>query len=411
MCSAEAERQPLSLLRDIELNVLECKVCFERFGSSPARRPCALPCGHAVCRHCASALCRRRGQQAQEAAAAAQLECPFCRRSGPLSQAADCLPLLQLAELLSGAGGGPSAAAPPPPPAGGGGGDRRPELSAIFGGWGRLLNPRGLAVCGRSGAVAVVQDGEQPLGLFERGGRPLPGPGREQPLRYPLDVALAGGGQLLLVTDAGDSSLKVFGWRAAAGGRPELQLSHGGFGLPWGLASASADGAVLLLTDWARGSLLRLTLRLPDGGALLRRESLSERLCRPREVAVCPLHGSIHVVEHLAPGPGRRLSTFDSRGQLLRRMDGLGPGPSLPAGLSAIAVDSQGNVLLADGDRGAVLCVGTVDKADRRTIIESGLVRPVALACTGDGSLIVLDAGDHTWKVYTSPQQEPTVLG
>ncbi|XP_072365790.1 E3 ubiquitin-protein ligase NHLRC1-like [Scyliorhinus torazame] len=401
MCSAEGERQPRSLLRDIELNVLECKVCFERFSSSPARRPCALPCGHAVCRHCASALShRRRAQQAQEEAAAAQLECPFCRRSGPLSQAADCVPLLQLAELLSGAGGEPS------PAAGGGGGGFRPELCAVFGGWGRLLNPRGLAVCGRSGAVAVVQDGEQPLGLFERGGRPLPGPDRgQQQLRYPLDVALAGGGRLLLVTDAGDSSLKVFRW--GAGGRPELAFTRDGFGLPWGLAGGPAGGTVLL-TDWARGSLLRLTLQLPAGG-LLQQESVCERLCGPREVALCPLDGCVHVVEHLAACPGRRrLSTFNSRGQLLRRMDslGLGPGGGLPAGVSAIAVDGRGNVLLADGDSGAVLCVGTVDKAERRTIIDQGLIRPVALACPADDTLIVLDAGDHTWKVYRSRTPE-----
>ncbi|XP_078395396.1 E3 ubiquitin-protein ligase NHLRC1-like [Cetorhinus maximus] len=390
MCSAGGERQPRSLVRDIELNVLECKVCFERFGSSPARRPCALPCGHAVCRHCVSALCRRRGQEA--AAAAGQVECPFCRRLGLLSLAADCLPLLQLAELLAGAGS--------EPPGGG-----RPELTAVFGGWGRLLNPRGLAVCGSSGAVAVVQDGEQGLGLFERGGRPLPGPGPGAGrLRYPLDVAVAGGGRLLVVTDAGDSSVKVFSWR---GGRAELALTHGGFGLPWGLDSGSAERVVL--TDWARGSLLQLTLQLP-GGALLKRESICERLCRPREVAVGRLDGCIHVVEHPPASPGqrtgRRLKTFNSQGQLVRQMDGLGcspPSPSpVPLGVSAIAVDAKGNVLLADGDSGTVLCVGTLDKWQCRTIIDRDLVRPVALACTGDDTLIVLDGGDHTWKVYTT---------
>ncbi|XP_067906292.1 E3 ubiquitin-protein ligase NHLRC1-like [Heterodontus francisci] len=393
MCSARGEGQPGSLVREIELNVLECKVCFERFGSSPPRRPCALPCGHAVCRHCASALCRQPRQGLQPAADG-QLQCPFCRRSGPLSLAADCLPLLQLAELLAGAAAEPT-------------GGRWPELAAVFGGWGLLVNPRGLAVCRSSGAVAVAHDGEQSLRLFERGGRPLLGFGPLEQLRYPLDVALAGGGRLLVVTDAGDSSVKVFA--SQAGGGAALTVIRGGFGLPWGVDAGSAERVAV--TDAGRGSLLLLTLQLP-GGALLSQDSVCERLCCPREVAVSPLDGCIHVVEHLQPRPGQRagrlaavrLKTFNSQRQLIRQVDnfGLTPSSSVPLGISAIAVDSKGNVLLADGDSGTVACVSTLENFQRRTIIDHGLVRPVALAWTGDDTLIVLDAGDHTWKVYTS---------
>ncbi|XP_067857753.1 E3 ubiquitin-protein ligase NHLRC1-like [Heptranchias perlo] len=403
MCSAPGGGEPRSLVREIELNVLECKVCFERYGSSPPRRPCALPCGHAVCRHCASALCRR--QQPADG----QLQCPFCRRTGPLSQAADCLPLLQLAELLGGGGGD----------GGGGGGDaaevaggRWPKLETVFGGWGQLVNPRGLAVCRRSGAVAVAQDGEQRVRLFDRGGRAA-GLGFEsapEHIRYPLDVALAGGGRLLVVTDAGDCSVKVFASGGGSGGAASAVI-RGAFILPWGVdagsSSSSSSPDQVALTDAGRGSLLLLTLQLPSG-ALLSQESVCERLRCPREVAVCPLDGCIHVVEHLRPGA--RLKTFNRRGQLVRQLDSFAlslPGPGsggglVPSGLTAIAVDGQGNVLVADGEGRAVLSLGTLDKAQRRTVIERGLCRPLALACAGDDTLIVLDGGDHTWKVYTT---------
>ncbi|XP_020365496.2 E3 ubiquitin-protein ligase NHLRC1 [Rhincodon typus] len=379
MSDAGSERQPRGLVRDIELHVLECKVCFERFGSSPARRPCSLPCGHAVCRQCAWALCRPEPRR--------QLECPFCRWSGPVSRAADCLPLLQLAELLSSAAAEPLSTGTWPA-----------ELSSVFGGWGELLNPRGLAVCSHSGALAVVQDGEQWLRLLEWGGRPLPGLGPsadERPV-YPLDVAVAGGGQLLVVTDAGDRSVKVFARRP--GGRLELVLTEGGFGLPWGLDCGSAER--LALTDWAQGSLLLLDLQLP-GGASLRRDSVCHGLCHPREVAVSRRDGCIHVVEHPGSRGGRRLKTFNSRGHLVRQLDGLGRSPGAGLGISGIAVDGQGNVLLADGDSGTVVWVSGPDNRQCRTLIERGLVRPVALAWAADHTLMVLDAGDHTLKVYT----------
>ncbi|XP_043575070.1 E3 ubiquitin-protein ligase NHLRC1-like [Chiloscyllium plagiosum] len=394
MSSAGSERQqPRGLIRDIELHVLECKVCFERFGSNPGRRPCGLPCGHAVCWPCAWALSRTA------TAPGGQLECPFCRWSGPVSRAADCLPLLQLAELVSAAAAGAGAAQPLRP------GECPAELRSVFGGWGELLNPRGLAVCSHSGALAVVQDGEQWLRLLERSGGPLPGPGpgpgpsADEPPIYPLDVAVAGGGRLLAVTDAGDRSVKVFA--RGPGGRLQLLLTEGGFGLPWGLDSGS-EPERLALTDWARGSLLLLELQPPGGRASLRRERVCHGLCHPREVAVSRQDGCIHVVEHPGPrGGGRRLKTFNSRGQLLRQVDGLGRSPGAGLGISGIAVDGQGNVLLADGDSGTVLWMGGPDKRQGRSLIERGLVRPVALAWADGHTLMVLDAGDHTLKVYT----------
>uniref|UniRef100_UPI00398F2CB9 E3 ubiquitin-protein ligase NHLRC1-like n=1 Tax=Pristiophorus japonicus TaxID=55135 RepID=UPI00398F2CB9 len=408
MCSAPGEEEPEArgLVREIELNVLECKVCFERYGSSAPRRPCALPCGHAVCRHCAAALCRRPREGREPAAAAAdggQLQCPFCRRSGRLSHAADCLPLLQLAELL-----GDREAADTEAPSAGRHRSRCcwPELAAVFGGWGQLLNPRGLAVCRESGAVAVAHDGEQRVRLYDRAGRSLLGLGPEQ-LRYPLDVALAGGGRLLVVTDAGDASIKVFASRGGAAAA--LTVIRGGFGLPWGVAAASAQQVAV--TDAGHGSLLLLNLQLP-GGALLSQESVCERLCCPREVAVCPLDGCIHVVEHPpgGGGPAVRIKTFNSQRQLVRQIDSFGcsPPPLVPSGVSAIAVDGRGNVLLADGK--AVVCLGTLDNPQGRTLIDWGLARPVALDCVGDDTLVVLDAGDHTWKVYTTTQTpEPSL--
>ncbi|XP_055510636.1 E3 ubiquitin-protein ligase NHLRC1-like [Leucoraja erinacea] len=390
-----------SLLRDIQLNVLECKVCFEIYSDSAERRPCVLPCGHAVCRQCAGALSQ----------GGRQLQCPFCRRCGPPSQAIDCLPLLQLAELLNpvpeGGGGSSNSGSGPCPLT-------QPRLTAVLGGWGKLLNPRALSVCPSSGALAVADDDpRRPLRLWERGEdslKPAAAAAGFSGLLYPLGVALAGGGLLLVVADGGDSSLKVFALGESQ--KPSAKTIQGDFALPWGVAAGPGSDQVAL-TDAQRGTLLLLSLHLPGGG-LLSTETVSEGLQCPREVAVCPLHCCIHVVEHLQPLPPStastssciRLKTFNSRRQLIHQLDSNVFSPArLPAGLSAIAADGRGNVLVADGLGGTVgLVEGITGTLRYRVLIAEGLVRPAGLACTADGELVVLDSGDHTCKIYTAPE-------
>ncbi|XP_078283154.1 E3 ubiquitin-protein ligase NHLRC1-like [Rhinoraja longicauda] len=421
-----------SLLRDIQLNVLECKVCFEIYSGSAARRPCVLPCGHAVCRQCAGALSQRQQQ----------LQCPFCRRCWPASQATtDCLPLLQLAELLL----SPVAVAVPE---GGGSSSNsssnntsssnnnnsssssssnnnrsnnpgqqcplfQPRLKAVLGGWGTLLNPRALAVCPSSRALVVADDGRRRLRLWQRGEdslEPTAAAGRLCGLLYPLGVALAGGGRLLVVADGGDSSLKVFALGLGGTPRTPKTILSDPLALPWGVAAGPGCDQVAL-TDAQRGTLSLLRLHLPGGG-LLSTETVSEGLQCPREVAVCPLHCCIHVVEHLQPlapsaSPRVRLKTFNSRRQLIRQLDSTVFSPArLPAGVSAMAADGRGNVLVADGMGGTVgLVEGIAEGLVRyRVLIAEGLVRPAGLACTADGELVVLDGGDHTCKIYTSPE-------
>ncbi|XP_072880110.1 E3 ubiquitin-protein ligase NHLRC1-like [Hemitrygon akajei] len=376
-----ALRTARSLAQDIRINVLECKVCFEHYGDNTACRPCVLPCGHVVCRHCAQTLTR-----------AGELQCPFCRRCGPSSLAADCLPLLQLAEMLGPEQGGSSGL------------PSQLRLITVYGGWGQLLNPRALAVCPE--LLAVADDSSRPVRLWERGERWLESDVEATGLVYPLGVALAGGGQLLLVTDGGDSSLKVF----ALGQSRKPAVVQDNFGLPWGVAAGLSISQVVL-TDAGRGSLLLLSLRLP-GGALLGTESVCEGLRYPREVAVCPRQGCIHVVEHLLP-PGSsaavRLKTFNSRHQLIRQLDSTGVSPvaRIPAGLSAIAVDADGNVLVADGLDGTVGRVGVPGTRQYSILVDQGLIRPTGLACTADGELMVLDGGDNTWKVYADLSMPP----
>ncbi|XP_042188190.1 E3 ubiquitin-protein ligase NHLRC1 [Callorhinchus milii] len=387
------------LVREIEVNVLECKVCFESYSSG--RRPCSLPCGHAVCRLCLAALSR---------ASRRLLQCPFCRKTWAACLAADCLPLLQLAELVEEEKGqeekeeeeeedmGSSCSQPPAPPASPA---PWPRLScqAVSGGWGQLLNPTGIALCSRSGRVVVAHDGQKRVRVFDpKKGTCLREFGSKEDIRYPLDVAVTQDG-LVLVTDAGDSAVKVF----TPHGRLVMTIRES-LALPWGVDIGPQDQVAVADAELGSLSLLHIDFRTRT---LVRNQRVCSTLRRPREVAICPATGFIHVVEHLRSQPAGStspvcLSTFNNQQQLIYQMDsfrlGLLNTPQL--WVSGITVDGKGNVLIAEANHKAVVCLGNPQAPQYRTIISQGLSFPLGLVCIGDDTLIVLDGGDYSFKVY-----------
>ncbi|XP_061202401.1 E3 ubiquitin-protein ligase NHLRC1 [Neopsephotus bourkii] len=298
-----------------ELGLLECRVCFERYGHGGQRRPRNLPCGHVLCRGCVEALGgpeRRR------------LECPFCRRACSSAETTDCLPLLQLLEVLGPAGTSiPSALG-----RSGGRGAARPGAAGLglrlsLGGWGSLVNPTGVAACRRSGRLAVAHDGKKRIHVFGPGGSCLQQFGERgdagNDIKYPLDVTVTSDGHVV-VTDGGDCSVKAFDFE----GRGVLAVREG-FCLPWGL-DATPDSEVIL-TDAEAGALYRLTADF-KAGKLRKCQMIQSQLISPRGVAVSQTSGAIVVIEHLkAQGPNSsstRVKIFSAEMDLVGQMDSFG---------------------------------------------------------------------------------------
>ncbi|XP_072460033.1 E3 ubiquitin-protein ligase NHLRC1 [Notamacropus eugenii] len=398
--SAEAsDTEPAlrALVREAEVSLLECKVCFEKFGHHKARRPRNLTCGHVICLGCVTALVQPRSRT---------LECPFCRKACKSSETSDCLPLLQFLELL-----GPALRAPP---SGGAGATRAPgdpaakgvpgalSFSHSFGGWGTLINPTAMALCPRSGRVVLVHDGRKRVKVFDPDGVCAHQFGEKgeaaQDVRYPLGVTVTPDGHVV-VTDAGDRSVKAFDFS----GRNKLVVG-GRFSLPWGVQTTPQKEIVV--SDAGAGSLHLLVLDFQKG-ELRRADRLLAHLCSPRALAVSPVSGAIAVTEHLlargACPASTRVKVFSPGLQLLGQVDTFGLSLFIPSKLDATAVtfDHQGNVLVADAASQAIVCLGKPGEFPvLKPIITQGLSYPVALTYAEDNSLLVLDSGVHAVKVY-----------
>ncbi|XP_074128497.1 E3 ubiquitin-protein ligase NHLRC1 [Sminthopsis crassicaudata] len=398
--SAEAsEREPAlrTLVREAEISLLECKVCFEKFSHEKDRRPRNLTCGHVICLGCVTALVQPRTRT---------LECPFCRKAGKSSETSDCLPLLQFLELL-----GPVLRAPPFSEAGAA---RAPEdpaakwvpgvliCSHSFGGWGTLINPTAMALCPRSERVVIVHDGRKRVKVFDSDGICVHQFGEKgeapQEVRYPLGVTVTSDGHVV-ITDAGDRSVKVFD----LSGQNKLVVGNR-FSLPWGVQTTPQKE--IMVSDAGAGSLHLLVVDFQKG-ELRRAERLLAHLCNPRALAVSPITGAIAVTEHLlAQGPcsaSTRVKVFSPGLQLLGQVDTFGLSLFIPSKIDATAVtfDHQGNVIVADTTTQAIVCLGKPEEFPvLKPIITQGLSYPVALTYTEDNSILVLDSGVHAVKVY-----------
>ncbi|XP_027640044.2 E3 ubiquitin-protein ligase NHLRC1, partial [Falco peregrinus] len=384
---------------EAELSLLECRVCFERYGPGGQRRPRNLPCGHVLCRGCVEALSgpeRRR------------LECPFCRRACGPAETSDCLPLLQLLELLGPAARGPSAlGCGPSAPGGGGRAGPAPAglgLRLALGGWGSLVNPTGVAACRRSGRLAVAHDGKKRIHVFGPSGSCLQRFGERgdagNDIKYPLDVTITSDGHVV-VTDGGDCSVKAFDFE----GRGVLAVREG-FCLPWGLdATPESD---IILTDSEAGALYRLTADFKMG-KLKKCHMIRSQLISPRGVAVSQTSGAIVVIEHLkAQGPNSsstRVKIFSAEMDLISQMDSFGLNLVFPSKIytTAVAFDKEGRVIVTDICSQAVICLGKPEEFPTfNPLISHGLSYPVGLAYMANNSLVVLDSGDHSIKIYSS---------
>ncbi|XP_006109849.1 LOW QUALITY PROTEIN: E3 ubiquitin-protein ligase NHLRC1 [Myotis lucifugus] len=260
----------------------------------------------------------------------------------------------------------------------------------------------GLALCPKRGGSWWVPDGKAAVKIFDSGGGSAHQFGRKgdpaRTFKYPLDVTVTNDCHVV-VTDAGDRSIKVFDFFG------QIRLVVGGqFSLPWGVETTPQNRVVV--TDAEAGSLHLLEVDFPEG-VLRRTERLQAHLCGPRGVAVSWLTGAIAVLERpLALGAGTCSTTvkvFSATMQLIGQVDTFGLSLFFPSEITASAVtfDHQGNVIVADTSSHAVLCLGKPEEFPvPKPVITHGLSHPVALTFTKENSLLVLDSAAHSVKVY-----------
>ncbi|XP_023680096.1 E3 ubiquitin-protein ligase NHLRC1-like [Paramormyrops kingsleyae] len=397
------------VLDEIRVALLECKVCFESFSvRQRERRPRNLLCGHVLCAACVGALSNP---------VLRTLECPFCRKACSVCHTSDCLPLADLSELLHRS----SAPSPPPPvsrdasrPGGLAAGALR--LHSAFGGWGKLVNPTGVAVSEAEGAIVVVHDGQRRVVLFRAWGEELHKFGQKagsaEGILHPLDVAVVPDGHVV-VTDGGDGAVKVF----TPEGCPVVTVRDS-FRLPWGV-TVDRRGHILV-TDAEGDTLSQLAVDFTRSRTVLNRVACADLQC-PRSVACCPATGRVVVLEHMGdPADGRRgrrparFSLFSRELVLLSRIDSFGLSLASPPRLriSAVAFDLHGNVIVADVEQASIWSLGTSQGSPPLIpLVSEGLLCPLGLAVTSQNMLVVLDSGDHTVKIFSassdpiSPQQ------
>ncbi|XP_029958411.1 E3 ubiquitin-protein ligase NHLRC1 isoform X2 [Salarias fasciatus] len=386
---------PDGILREIQINLLECKVCFEMFSSQQReRRPQNLSCGHVLCLECIAALSHPLLRK---------LECPFCRQLCSVDSTSHCQVLSDLHELLL-SQTPPSSRSPKASLFSSTGLTRAAlHLQAAFGGWGTLINPTGIAALGSKGTIVVVHDGEKRVVVFNVQGRKLHSFGRKGSatgdVRYPVDVAVTTSGYVV-VTDAGDRAVKVFTSRGT-----HLLTVRKSLKLPWGVDTDACGN--ILVSDAQAGTLSQVKVDYGHGVILEHQTVISDLQC-PKSVACCFGNGNIAVMERptkTGKYQYRQLKVFTEDFDLLHQIDSfsLSLTATVRLNMSGVGFDRDGDVIVTDSDQGMVFSLGNLkdDRPVLTPLVADRLIRPVGTVLQNN-TLIVLDSGDHTVKIYSA---------
>ncbi|KAM4704880.1 E3 ubiquitin-protein ligase NHLRC1 [Rhinophrynus dorsalis] len=388
-------RSMRDFLDETEINLLECKVCFEKYNHQERHRPRNLPCGHVICHQCVSSLCLQGNTR---------LECPFCRKVCRILETSVCLPVLHLMEiigripdqLLSECAENTSSQVTRLRSA-------HFKMSLSFGGWGILFNPTGIALCKKTGCLVVAHDGKKRICIFRMNGKCIRQIGMKcdspNTILYPIDVAVTRDGYIF-VTDAGDHSLKVFNWTGTS-----MFAIKQTFSLPWGL-DVNPQNEVIV-SDPEAGNLFLVAVDYQHG-KVKNCLKICSNLSHPREIAVCQTSGAVIVVEHLAQNSKNssrtRVKILDSTMKIIRQIDSFGLSLFLPLAVhtTGVAFDQEGNILVVDVNNRCVICLDKMGEFNSlKYVVASGLSYPVALSTLSDGSIAVLDSGNNSVLVYT----------
>ncbi|KAM8734141.1 E3 ubiquitin-protein ligase NHLRC1-like [Acanthopagrus schlegelii] len=407
--SPGSPKSPVGILREIQINLLECKVCFEKFSTQQReRRPQNLSCGHVLCLECITALSHPLLRK---------LECPFCRQLCSVDSTSHCQVLSDLQELLF--HWSPTSSAPPHRAKrsfglAGGLTSTALHLCAVFGGWGTLINPTGIAVLGSAGTIVVVHDGEKRVVVFSPQGKELHSFGQRGrgsgEIGYPVDVAVTPCGYMV-VTDAGDKAVKVFTSR----GNHVLTVKDS-FHMPWGVDTDNSGH--ILVSDIQAGTLSQVKVDYARGLILEHQTAISD-LQSPKAVTCCQVTGNTAVMEHLPDDqlPAHRhqrtrLRVFSKDFHLLHETDSfsLMLQSSVRLNMSGVAFDRDGDVIVIDSDQGMIWSLGKLQNGPALTpLVGDHLIRPAGLVSLNN-TLVVLDSGDHTVKMYSAKSDAGPVI-
>uniref|UniRef100_UPI0037E9ABBA E3 ubiquitin-protein ligase NHLRC1-like n=1 Tax=Semicossyphus pulcher TaxID=241346 RepID=UPI0037E9ABBA len=394
-------RGPEGILREIQINLLECKVCFERFSTRQReRRPQNLSCGHVLCLECITALSHPLLRK---------LECPFCRQLCSVDSTSHCQVLSDLQELLL--SWSPTSSAPLHRAKGGLGlatglTSTSLHLCTAFGGWGTLINPTGIAALRSSGTIVVVHDGKKRVVVFSPQGKKLhsfgPGGRATGEICYPVDVAVTACGYVV-VTDAGDKAVKVFTSR----GDHVLTVKES-FQMPWGVDTDSFGH--ILVSDAQAGTLSKVKVDYTHG-LIQEHQKVALDLQCPKAVACCRVTGNTAVLEHLPDDKyppenhqHTRLRVFSKDFHILYQTDSfsLTLQSTVKLNISGVTFDGDGGVIVIDSNQGMIWSLGKLQNCLALTpLVGDHLLRPVGLLSLKN-KLIILDGGDHTVKIYSA---------
>lgn len=386
---------PERILREIQINLLECKVCFEKFDSQQReRRPQNLSCGHVLCLECITALSHPLLRK---------LECPFCRQLCSVDSTSQCQVLSDLQELLL--SWSPRSSAFPQRAKGGfslatGLTSTALHLCTAFGGWGTLINPIGIAVLG-SGTIVVVHDGEKRVVVFSPQGKKLHSFGQRDQANgeicYPVDVAVTPCGYVV-VTDAGDKAVKVFTFRGS-----HVLTVKDSFQMPWSVDTDSCGH--ILVSDIQAGTLSQVKVDYTHGVILEHCAAISD-LQHPKAVACCRGTGNTAVLELLPSNRHQhtRLKVFTKDFHILFQTDtfSLLLQSTVRLNMSGVVFDKDGGIIVIDSDQGIIWSLGKLQRGPTPTpLVGDHLIRPVGLVSLNN-TLVILDSGDHTVKIYSA---------
>ncbi|KAF6739560.1 E3 ubiquitin-protein ligase NHLRC1 [Oryzias melastigma] len=385
---------PERTLGEIQINLLECKVCFEPFNSQQrGRRPQNLSCGHVLCLECITALSHPL---------LGKLECPFCRQLCSVDSTSPCQALNDLQELVLSR----RPSSPDHPRRTSGLTGAALQLQTSFGGWGTLVNPTGIAALGSSGTLVIVHDGEKRVVVFSLLGRKLHSFGKKGKavgeICYPMDVAVTPAGYIV-VTDPGDRAVKVFTSRGN-----HLITIKDSLQLPWGVDTHISGH--LLVSDAQAGILFRMKVDYTQRVIVESQKAISDLQC-PRAVACCRVTGNTAVMEHPTDithptecRPYRRLRVFTKDFHLLYQTDSfsLTLQSTVQLNMSAVIFDGDRDVIVTDADQGLIWSLGKLKNGPvLAPLVGNHLIRPVGLVLLND-MLITLDGGDHTVKIFSN---------
>ncbi|XP_068180601.1 E3 ubiquitin-protein ligase NHLRC1-like [Antennarius striatus] len=407
--STGGDLSPEAILREIQINILECKVCFEKFSTDQRKhRPHNLSCGHVLCLGCITALSHPLLRR---------LECPFCRQLCSIDNTSNCQVLADLQELLWSRSPTSSAACHRSkggtyPAAGLAFIDL--HLSVAFGGWGALINPTGIAVVSSSRRIVVVHDGAMAVVVFSQQGKKLHTFGRRgqasEEICYPMDVAVTPCGYVV-VTDAGNKAVKVY----TSNGNHVFTVEDA-FQMPWSVDTDSCGHIVV--SDVQAGTLSQIKANYANG-LILDHQIVISDLQHPKAVACCHVTGNTAVMEHFCcdtyPPETRqhtRLRVLGKDFQLLYQTDSfsLTLQSAVRLSMSGMAFDREGHVIVIDSNQGMIWSLGNLQNGLTLTpLVGDHLTRPAGLVSLND-TLVVLDSGDHSVKIYSTKCDAGTVL-